>query len=419
MNNEYVDRYERELISALLDRYEGSVFFKTATMPTHRIMVTLYDGGKTNFPLYDIEKPELRERINRAVVALAEKNLVGFQWMRGEVNHFIARVWLNYDHLAKAYLFVKREPANDAADAVCAELLDAMSCVKSAWIKNFLSDCRQTIASKRKLSGMIGLPHTKKERGDLINALIFTDNRTDPELLERVFSIQCFGDSKRFERIKKQFIAIIKRYNDCDGDANDEELLRLVGISKYPELFEFRGPLHIHFDDATIDFSPFTDGAGCNSRDIKRAAFSVATDVRRVLSIENRANFFDYIYHKKSRDEIVVYHGGQFSVAKGLFLRMLAAAIPRTCIWEHWGDIDYGGFLMLSRLRREIRADVLPWKMNRDELIRYADFTTTISARYAEKLKSLVAKKELADCVQTVEYMIAKHIRLEQEAMPV
>jgi hypothetical protein len=417
MDNEYIDKYEKELISALLDRYEASVFFKTETVPTHRIMVTLYDGGKTNFPSYDIEKPETRERINRAVIALAEKNLVAYQWMRGEINHFIARVWLNYDNLEKAYLFVKREPANDAAGSVCAQLLDAMSRVKSAWIKKFLNDCYQTIACKRKLTGMTGLPHTKEDRDNLINAFIFTDNKDEPELLERVFSIRCFGDSKKFETVKKQFINIIKHYNDCDSDASDEELLRLAGISKYPEQFEFRGPLLIHFDQASIDFSSFSDGAGCNSRDIKRAVFSVAPDIKRVLSIENRANFFDYIYRQKNWDELVVYHGGQFSVAKGLFLKMLSSAIPHNCVWEHWGDIDYGGFAMLSRLRREIKAEVLPWRMNSEELIRCSHFTTGISAQYAEKLKTIVTKKEMADCVQTIEYMNEKRVRLEQEAM--
>jgi hypothetical protein len=417
MNNEYVDRYERELISALLDRYEASVFFKTAQAPTRRIMIKLYDGGRTDFAPYDIEKPDVRERINKAVIALAEKKLAGYQWMRGEVNHFIAKVWLNYDNLAEAYSFVKREAANDAACAVCATLLDATGRVKSLWIKNFLSDCHETIARKRKITGMTGLPHTEEERGDLINALIFADNMKEPELLERVFSIQCFGDSKKFDTIKKQFINIIKHYHDCDGDATDEELLRLAGITKYPEQFEFRGPLVIHFDNTAIDFSPFTDGAGCNSRDIKRAVLSVAPETRRVLSIENRANFFDYIDRQKNNDELVVYHGGQFSVAKGLFLKMLIKAIPRNCVWEHWGDIDYGGFSMLSRLRREIKADVRPWRMNCEELIRLAHFTTAISAPYAEKLKSLVTKKELADCVQTIEYMLEKKIRLEQEAM--
>jgi hypothetical protein len=417
MNNDYVDKYERELISTLLDRYEASVFFKTATAPTHRIMLTLYDGGKTNFPSYDIEKPELRERINRAVIALSEKNLAGYQWMRGELNHFIAKVWLNYDNLANAYSFIKREPANDAAGNVCAELLDAMNRVKSAWIKNFLNDCHQTIVRKRKLTGMIGLPHTKEERGNLISALVFADNKDEPELLERVFSIQCFGDSKKFDTVKNQFINIIKHYHDCDSDASDEELLRLAGISKYPEQFEFRGPLSIHFDQASIDFSVFTEGAGCNSRDIKRAAFSIAPNIKRVLSIENRANFFDYIYRQKNEDELVVYHGGQFSVAKGLFLKMLSRAIPPNCVWEHWSDIDYGGFAMLARLRHEIKTEVLPWRMHRNELMRYIHFTTPISAHYAEKLKTLVVKKELADCAQTIEYMIEKKIRLEQEAM--
>ena len=83
----------------------------------------------------------------------------------------------------------------------------------------------------------------------------------------------------------------------------------------------------------------------------------------------------------------------------------------------HWGDIDYGGFLMLARLRREIMADIQPWRMSMDELTRYAEFTVGYADVYEKRLLSLLEMPELSDCFPCIEHMIKAGVRLEQEAM--
>jgi hypothetical protein len=91
--------------------------------------------------------------------------------------------------------------------------------------------------------------------------------------------------------------------------------------------------------------------------------------------------------------------------------------MPAACPWYHWGDIDYGGFSMLARLRREIRADVRPCRMDQGELAKYAALTLPVTESYADKLRSLTTAKELADCFSCINYMIGNRVRLEQEAM--
>ncbi|MDR1316486.1 MAG: DUF2220 domain-containing protein, partial [Spirochaetales bacterium] len=113
----------------------------------------------------------------------------------------------------------------------------------------------------------------------------------------------------------------------------------------------------------------------------------------------------------------VIYHGGQFSPARGLFFKAIAAALPRSCPWYHWGDIDYGGFSMLARLRREIKPGVIPYRMNTEELIRHAVFAAPVTPPYLAKLQSLTRQKELSDCLPCLEYMITRQLRLEQEAL--
>jgi hypothetical protein len=417
------------MLSMLLDKYEGSVFFKTGTIPSRRIKIRLYDSGLSDYSPYNIENAEKREEINRAVLELAGRGLVYFRWMKGEEKHLIAQVSLNTDTadtIAAAYSFLGRKPKNTLAGEISLELMDLLAKIKTPWMRRFLEDCGETLSRKRSPTGK--LPSDDVERKNLFRALLFVDEQAErAEVLERVFSVRCFGDSKIFEiSVKKRLLDIIRRYSGCEEDGADQDLLAFAGIVRYPEVFEFRGPLAIHFDsdgdsrrvgEGELDFSPLRYGASLSSPDLKRGRLELPPNLVRLLSIENKANYVSYIRQNLNVRELVVYHGGQFSPARGGFFRALAAAMPAASRWYHWGDIDYGGFSMLARLRREIREDVRPYRMDEGELVKYAALTIPVTTAYTAKLRTLAAAKELSDCVSTINYLIENRVRLEQEAM--
>jgi hypothetical protein len=415
----------------LLDKYEGSVFFKTGERPSRRIKLRLYDGGLSDYPRYNIENAESRREINRAVRRLAEQGLVCFRWMKGEENHLIAQVSLNTDSagtIAAAYAFLGRKPKDALAGEIGREVGDLLAVIKSPWMRRFLEDCQESLERRRAPTGK--LPAESGERENLFRALRFIDEQAEKaEVLERVFSIRCFGNSKVFEAsVKKRLLDIIRRYSDCEEESGDEELLAFAGIVRYPEGFEFRGPLSIRFDPAEstgspgsaaegIDFSPLRYGASLSSPDLRRGRLELPPHLVRLLSIENKANYVSYLRQNEGAGELVVYHGGQFSPARGAFFRALAAAMPEGAAWYHWGDIDYGGFSMLARLRREIRGDVRPYRMDQGELSAYAALTLPVSEAYAGKLRRLSSAAELADCASCIDYMIEHRVKLEQEAL--
>jgi hypothetical protein len=432
----------KELLSILLDKYERSVFFRTGTTPTRRIKIRLYDSGISDYKRYNIESAERRQEVNRAVLDLARMGLVRFRWMKREENHIIAQVSLNTDTagtVAAAYAFLDRKPGDALAGEIGAEVSELLARVKSPWMRRFLEDCRDVLSRNRSPGNR--LPADSGERRNLFRALLFADGQAEKaEVLERAFSIRCFGDSKIFEAsVKKRFLDIIRRYSDCgdSGDCGDEELLAFAGIVRYPERFEFRGPLAVRFAPgpesaaeaardsmpdtrstaAEFDFSPFRYGASLSYPDFKRGRLSLPPGLARLLSIENKANYISYIHRNPGAAELVVYHGGQFSPSRGAFFRALAAAAPEGCPWYHWGDIDYGGFSMLARLRREIREDVRPCRMDAQELAKYAALALPVTEEYAGKLRDLARRQELADCLPCINYMVENRVKLEQEAM--
>ncbi len=96
---------------------------------------------------------------------------------------------------------------------------------------------------------------------------------------------------------------------------------------------------------------------------------------------------------------------------KESFFEAVATA-AQGCTWHHWSDIDYGGFSMLGRLRREINSNIKPYRMDRQELQHYKNLTASITSKYAKKLERLLLKTEPSDCQTCIKYMFeAKKIR--------
>jgi len=402
------------ILSQLVNWYENSPAYVRGEPPHRRRIMRFYDNGKSDFSAYDIENHIVRKDINQAVLDMAEAGLIGYEWMRGQRNHIIAYVWLCFDKIDHIYDFLKRTPKDNAAEEAAAWLERLLDASSEQWVVDWATEKLLEIRKKRSIGN--ALPADTSEREDLLKALSLIGGET--ETLERVFSTRCFGDSKRFERtVKSRLIRIIKKYLAVEENCTDEAALRLVGLVRYPEQFEFSGSIKITLPGGEIDYSPLPYSGVLTSDDVKICSLSFAHSIKRVLSIENKANYIEYVHKDRSDDELVLFHGGQYSPAKQLFLQQIVAAMPECCSFFHWGDIDFGGFSMLARLRKEIFPNVQPYLMGRAELLKYTDLCVKFDKPYAEKLSSLLQESELADCAECIEYMLQNNIRLEQEAM--
>ena len=400
------DVLEKALINALLDKYERSSAYKNGTAPERRVMLSLAGNKRSDFPAYDIEDYHKRQAINEAVTALSREGIVSFEWLRGEENHILQCVWLNPDSIKEAYRYVDRTSVKEQITAAIRELDRERALISTEWIALYYEQSVNYM--RKKLRFPATLPKDKDERKALFQMLRLIDSASFVSVTERVFSEKCFGDSKYFENhLKSILLSILRKYV---GDMSDAELLQFIGISRYPEPLEMRGDIIVNGNEMRA----FEKGFCLYSNEIDQARIKLPANLKRIITIENRANFFAY---RQGEDELAVYHGGQYSPAKKALFLKLAEALPKGCVWYHWGDIDFGGFSMLLRLRREILSLVQPYRMNREELIRYRDFTRTFADDYAERLQRLSVQEELSDCRECLAYMQEHHVKLEQEAM--
>ena len=400
-------RWRIEILNQLLDKYERTTAYKNGEQPDRRIMLQFYGASKSDFPVYDIDNHFVRTEVNDTVISMQKQGLIDFEWFRGEENHIIKRLWLNMEHIGDAYQAAGRQSAKILAFAVIRELEQEIEMVNTEWIISYYSETKEYIQSKFQFGSRISAD--EKERRNLYHMLRFIDGNSFTSLTERVFSEKCFGDSKFFEtRMKSTMLSILRKY--ISREMTDAELLQSIGISRYPEPLEMRGNILVNGND----MGNLSSGFCIYSNDIEAVNISFPNTVTKILTIENRANYFAY---RQADDELVIYHGGQYSPAKKKLFEKITAAMPENCVWNHWGDIDLGGFSMLLRLRKEILPSVYPYRMNRNELITFQTFTQLFPKDYAEKLRKLSEQELLSDCRECIDYMLKHQIKLEQEAM--
>jgi hypothetical protein len=286
--------YKKQILSILVDWYENSPAYIRDQKPKSRRIMRLYDKGKTNFAFYNIDDHIIRKDVNLAVLDLADKKYIEFEWMQGEKNHIVSRLWLNFEAIGEVYKYLCRKPKSDTVEEVLAQLKALGNEVKDEWACRWLEETCAAISEKRSIGSY--LPGDKSERDDLLKSILFLSRRTEIETLERVFSIQCFGDSKLFERSIKAFLVrILKRYLAND-ECTDDEALRFVGIVRYPEQFEFSGALSITMPGGMTDFAPLPSGGFLTLEELKQGQIKLKDDIKRILSVENRTNYIEYIH---------------------------------------------------------------------------------------------------------------------------
>jgi len=203
--------YKKQILSVLVDWYENSPAYARNQKPGRRRIMRLYDNGKTDFDVYNIEDHITRKDVNRAVLDLAGERYIGFEWAQGQQGHIISRLWLNFDAIGQAYEYLGRKPKGDAVEEALSQLEALRDGINAEWAYRWLEETYAAISRRRSIGG--NLPENKQDRDDLLKSILFLSGRVEIETLERVFSIQCFGDSKRFERsVRACLVRILKKY---------------------------------------------------------------------------------------------------------------------------------------------------------------------------------------------------------------
>ena len=409
--------YKEIILNALLDKYEKSKSYLNDV--NRRIIIKA-----ENINQYHIENYDDKIVFHNIVKELKRKNLVDFSWIKYEEDNLLNEIWLIKENIDDAYNEIDRDNPKQAYKEVLIYL--EKTTFKEQWIVKFCNEMRKYMLKKQKEHPLLPKNKTK----EILIALKEIDNmqlsKDANNILKRAFSMKCYHDSKYFEKnIESILIKIVKRYytnmnlENILEEISDNDVLAQIGIVIYPEVIEFCGNMKCEIDGVKLTFSSKTKGSYINAHTIQNISNIELINTKKIILIENKANYIDYIESKKE-DEFVIYHGGFYSPVKGKFFEKIYNASKeekRKYIYYHWSDIDIGGFKIYVRLRDNIIPELLPYRMDKNTLIENKIHWSSFDNKYRELLKKLKQEDKYNVFLEVIDYMLEKNIRLEQESI--
>ncbi len=249
-------------------------------------------------------------------------------------------------------------------------------------------------------------------------------NETEEPIYRRVFSKRVLGDSKLFEKkVQSLIIASARRFHpDVDTDKevmSDSEVLSQLLIETYDQELLIKGPLHLRICGKEADFSVFPFGAVLNGETMEAADILPEQNFKRVLTVENKANFMKMPYEE---DTLLIFTHGFLSPKERKFLCRLRDSLSGIgkmnshgsdlenvkkrqevcCGYFHFGDLDYGGIRIYQYIKEKVFPELQPYRMNAEEFEKHREDIILKEEDYLKKVGNMSVPPELEEMRQCI-----------------
>ncbi len=197
-----------------------------------------------------------------------------------------------------------------------------------------------------------------------------------------------------------------------------DEILTEFKILSYSQMLECKGSFqyeitipqyiaesildkNIH-SKTNVDTSVFYFGHNINAQTLTWGKVIDVKDIRKVMTIENKANYESMTYDKHC---LYIFTHGFFSFKERAFLATLNQLLPETVEFYHWSDMDYGGFRIFQFVKNRVFSgrNIKPFKMGEREYVQAMNRQTgkEIGASTREKLEKIDVPelRELKACI--------------------
>ncbi len=209
----------------------------------------------------------------------------------------------------------------------------------------------------------------------------------------RIFSSQHFSDvenrgSKVFQNVlKPRVIAVAKKYHPMvDDSMEDYQVLEQLYLADYAQELALKGDLKLELNGRIVDLAQFPYGTVLNTETLKHAKICGKQDLKKIITVENKANFVAMPYEK---GVLILFSHGFFSPLEREFLQKLECVLERdNCQVQylHTGDLDYGGVRIFQHIRKNIFPGLQPFQMDVEQFERYQEFASVIEEASWQKL---------------------------------
>lgn len=403
------------LLSHLLDKYENSKHLTHPGTSKRRVMLRI---EKHEFPEYIYEEAQVRDEWNDIVNGLETRGLISAQWVDGRP--VLSRVVLNLEHISECYQLTGRTHPKELAQTVIERMTARLSGVTTDWILAWRDDiCRQAEETLR-------VPSYCKKNLALLNQLLTAfveyDSLAGESITMRAFSGKCYQNTKTFEReVRDIFLRIASTY--CAGlieaceqsEMGEREQLAYLGIYARPELYELAGNCVIQTEQGEISVAAAaTYGLALPSSGVDAIQSFDMSTIQKLIFIENKTNYDEFVLSELRSRELVVYHGGFLSPQKRKFFKKMAAALQNQTETVFWADIDLGGFRMFERLKA-IFPTLTPMRMSAEDVTAHHVTGLVRSEHYLKTVEAALACGEYPLFHMAMKKILEYGVTIEQE----
>lgn len=387
-----ITKFEKEICGILISKYESR--YNNGSDFRSKIALKFNENGYKKYVTEDAYK--YRDAIDEAALKLQKDGLIFVSYYKATKD--ILEVRLNINNIAAAYKLIGENSIADKYQKLFDDLQNINTVVSSTFRKELLEK-RETKGSMQRYIDKAS------EYFDALRAINAISNNKD-DIFMRVLSVRLFKDSKRLESIKNYVIDVLTMIGE--PEATWDEYLLINGILKNPNYIYLKGACTLRINEQEIDLSKLKTVMAICSDSIKNTVF-LSVNGGAVTTIENLTTFHDY-----KGEELTIYLGGFSNHSKVEILKKLSSDINGLS-FRHFGDMDFGGFSILSHLRRETRIAIKPLYMDIKMMQDRVELSKKPSKTYLSKLEGLLNDSHLQDCRDTLQFMIDNQIILEQE----
>lgn len=468
------------ILNALLDKFENRAkhnhvvseakgTYNASRNKEHATRNTEHAPRSIKIPLTDLPlptyfsqtDPEPRTIANQQLQTLEQKGLLRLGWLSGETNHLLQSIALTEQADKYTGIQVNKYTSNHAQvdNGTRNTQHDALyKLLQRTPVSNYRSNLESIILAEKFRFSLddwraraLNYILDQLRAGKSPSPFSLTDSNLNLDLLAilsalstlqaetpyRVFSVRLFNDSKRFDDLKPALIRLARRANPAWKHLSSEDLLRELDLVANPTYIHLSGNWELtDINGQIINLDSFTPSVGFPASQIASIQ-CINIRAESVLCIENLTSFHQYTrqteYTTRTTEQVNTYTGKQVDNAPrnthhatlclmgnpSPTIRRLLNLIPETVPIYLWSDMDYGGFNILAQLRRQVSPRIQPCLMDIATFEKYAHLSRPLTQSDARNLKRLILNPRLKDIHPTIERLLKRGLKLEQEAVTI
>jgi len=363
--------------------------------------------------------PTPRMVANEQLILLEKNGYIKLTWLPNETNHILQTITLTEHSTRNNELFqlLSRTPVASNRSRLESLLLADKFRFQEGWRARAVSYILNQLKTEKSPAPFsLTDPNLDLDLLAVLQALPALTAETP----YRVFSVRVFNDTKRFEAIKSHIVSLARLGNPEWKRIPTEEVLRELNLVANPNHIHLSGNWQLVTANGEIlNLSGFTPSMGFPAAQISTLQ---SVHAESVLCIENLTTFHQQVdrYIAKHADNgrqytqhafICIYGNPSPTIRR--FLRLL----PETTPVSLWSDLDYGGFNILSQLRRTVNEQIQPFLMDIETLESNIPRARPLTASDRTNLKRLSLRPELHDIRPVIEHLLKRGLKLEQEGV--